>query len=112
LTPLQHAEGDLRAQVLRDVREVMRERTREAWLARFADADVCLTTIYKAEEVAADPHVTARGTIATVAGIRHVTPPGGEVREAPALGADTDAVLEEAGIGADERARLRATKVI
>ena len=112
LTPLQHAEGDARARVLRDVREVMRRRTREEWLARFADADVCLTTIYKPEEVAADPHVSARGTMAPIAGISHVTPPGGEVRAAPALGADTDAILDAAGIGAAERERLRAMRVI
>src|SRR6185436_623337 len=31
---------------------------------------------------------------------------------APALGADTDRVLEEAGIPADERDRLRAARVI
>ena len=112
LTPLQHAEGDERARVLRDVREVMRGRTRAEWLARFADADVCLTTIYQPEEVAADPHVAARGVMTSRSGVTHVIPPGGEVRSAPALGADTDAVLEAAGIDAAERARLRATDVI
>jgi len=112
LTLLQHVEGDPRARVLREVRDVMRSRTRDEWLAHFAGTDVCLTTIYKPEEVAADPHVTARGTVTTVAGIRHVTPPGGEVRPAPALGADTDAILDAAGIGAVERERLRAIRVI
>ena len=112
LIPLQHAEGEERARVLRDVRGVMRTRTRDDWLARFAGADVCLTTIYKPEEVAADPHVVARGVVSTRAGIVHVTPPGGEVRSAPALGADTDALLEAAGIDAAERARLRAARVI
>jgi alpha-methylacyl-CoA racemase len=112
LVPLQHADGDERSRVLRDVRGVMRARTRDEWLARFAGADVCLTTVYTPEEVAADPHVVARGTMTHVAGIRHVTPSGGEVRPAPALGADTDAVLDTAGIGAAERARLRAAGVI
>jgi len=112
LTLLQHVEGDPRARVLREVRDVMRSRTRDEWLAHFAGTDVCLTTIYKPEEVAADPHVTARGTVATVAGIRHVTPPGDEVRPAPALGADTDAILDAAGIGAAERGRLRVAGVI
>ena len=46
----------------------MRSRTRDEWLAHFAGTDVCLTTIYKPDEVAADPHVTARGTAATVPG--------------------------------------------
>ena len=51
---------------LREVRDVMRSRTRDEWLARFADADVCLTTIYTPEEVAADPHVAARGVMTRV----------------------------------------------
>jgi alpha-methylacyl-CoA racemase len=99
LVPLQHAQGEERARVLKDVRHVMRGRTREEWLTAFADADVCLTTIYTPEEVAGDPHVVARG---------EETP----VRLARALGADTDAVLEVAGIDAAERARLRAKGVL
>ena len=95
-----------------EVRARLRTRTHDQWLAHFDGADVCLTTIYTPEEVAADPHVVARGVVSTRAGITHVTPPAGEVRSAPALGADTDAVLEAAGIDAAERARLRAKGVI
>jgi crotonobetainyl-CoA:carnitine CoA-transferase CaiB-like acyl-CoA transferase len=112
LTRLQHAEDLERARVLGVVRDVMRSRTRDEWLAQFAGADVCLTTIYKPEEVAADPHLVARGVVPNVSGIAHVTPPGGQVRPAPALGADTDAVLDDAGIGAAERSRLRTAGVI
>jgi crotonobetainyl-CoA:carnitine CoA-transferase CaiB-like acyl-CoA transferase len=112
LVALQHADGEERARVLREVRQVMRTRTRDEWLARFADADVCLTTVYKPEEIAADPHVVARGVVTPRDGVTHVTPSGGEVRRAPALGADTDAVLEAAGIDAAGRARLRAARVI
>jgi crotonobetainyl-CoA:carnitine CoA-transferase CaiB-like acyl-CoA transferase len=99
LVPLQHAQGAERERVVRDVRDVMRTRTRDEWLARFADADVCLTTIYTPAEVASDPHVIARAETQRAAA-------------APSLGADTDAVLEEAGISADERDRLRAARVI
>ena len=99
LVPLQHAQGAERERVVREVREVMRERTRSEWLARFADDDVCLTTIYGPAEVASDPHVVARGEARRVVA-------------APALGADTDAVLEEAGISAAERDRLRSAHVI
>ena len=61
LVPLQHAQGEERARVVNEVREAMRGRTRDEWLSAFADADVCLTTIYTPEEVAGDPHVVARG---------------------------------------------------
>ena len=58
-----------------DVRARMRTRTHDAWLAHFDRADVCLTTIYRPEEVAADPHIVARGAM-----------PGKDGRPAPALG--------------------------
>ena len=100
LAPLQHATGGERTRVLEEVRAVMRGRTRDEWLARFADADVCLTTVYTPDEAQGDPHVAVRRR--------------GEPNRpaAPALGADTDAVLEEAGVGAETRARLRACRVI
>ena len=99
LIALQHAHGDERTWVESEVRRVMLGLTRDEWLARFADADVCLTPIYTPEEVTADPHVKVRLKDTTQAG-------------APALGADTDAVLEAAGIDAAERMRLRATGIL
>ena len=100
LGALQHAQGDERTWVESEVRRIMLGLTRDEWLARFAHADVCLTPIYTPHEVAADPHVKAGPT----ADARHAS--------APALGADTDAVLEAAGIDAAHRARLRAAGVL
>jgi alpha-methylacyl-CoA racemase len=112
LAPLQHAQGDEGARVLREVRAVMRSRSRDEWLAGFAGADVCLTPIYTLEQALADPQVVARGLVAHDAGTAYITAPHAEVRRAPALGADTDAVLDAVGIGAVERKRLRAAGVI
>jgi alpha-methylacyl-CoA racemase len=84
-----------------DVRARLRTRTHDAWLAHFKDADVCLTTVYRPEEIAADPHIAARGSM-----------PGRDGRPAPALGEHTDELLEAAGIDATHRARLRATGVV
>ena len=91
--PLTATEADVRARI--------RTRSHDAWLAHFDDADVCLTTIYAPEEVAADPHVAARQAMA-----------GGNRRPAPALGADTDAILDAAGVDAAQRERLRAAGVV
>jgi crotonobetainyl-CoA:carnitine CoA-transferase CaiB-like acyl-CoA transferase len=102
LIPLQHAPADLQQRVVDDVRAIMRTRTRAEWLDAFADADVCLTPIYTADEVARDPHVLSRGALQRDAALG----------AAPALGADTDAVLEAAGIDGHERTRLRAAAVI
>ena len=85
------------------VRGVMRTRTRAEWLERFSDADVCLTTVHTPAEASTDPHLAARG-------VAVATP--GAAPSAPALGADTDALLDAAGIDAAERARLRAAGVI
>jgi alpha-methylacyl-CoA racemase len=84
---------------LNEVRASIRARTRADWLERFAGDDVCLTAIGTPEEAIADPHV--RATLPA--------PAGGP---APALGADTDAVLEQAGIDAAARVALRAAGVI
>jgi alpha-methylacyl-CoA racemase len=112
LGPLQHAQGDERVRVLRDVRAVMRGRTRDEWLARFADADVCLSTIHTLDEAFADPHVADRGVVSREDQVVYVTAPHVQIRPAPALGADTDDLLEAAGIDAAERGRLRAAGVI
>jgi crotonobetainyl-CoA:carnitine CoA-transferase CaiB-like acyl-CoA transferase len=99
LVALQHAHGDERTWVESEVRRAMLGLTRDEWLARFSDADACLTPIYTPEEVAADPHVQSR-----LRAEPHAS--------APALGADTDAVLEAAGIDAAERMRLRAAGIL
>ena len=112
LIPLQHAEGDERTRVLSTVRDIIRLRTRDEWLARFAGADVCLTPVNSGDEGLGDPHVKARGLVTRDRGITYITPPHGAVRPAPALGADTDAVLDEVGIEPARRARLRANKTV
>ena len=99
LTPLQDAAEPERTRVLHEVRAVLRTRTRTAWLQRFAGDDVCLTPISTPDETMADPHVRA-------------TSPVLADTSAPVLGADTDAVLEQAGIDAGARASLRAAGVI
>ena len=112
LASLQHAQGDERARVFGEVCDIIRGRTRDEWLARFAGADVCLTPVNSLGEGLSDPHVVARGVVARAGGTTYITPPHAAVRPAPALGADTDAVLEEAGIDGATRARLRANKVV
>ena len=84
------------------MRARMRSRTRDEWLAHFADADVCLTTVSTPDEARNDPHLATRA-----AAVQE-----GESEPAPALGASTDAVLEAAGFDAAARGRLRASGVI
>jgi crotonobetainyl-CoA:carnitine CoA-transferase CaiB-like acyl-CoA transferase len=124
----QQAQGEDQAAVLDDVRRVMRTRTCDEWLRLFADDDVCLTPINTVAEAMADPHIAARGAVTRADGTTYITAPitvtgdatpegwdaarGVPIRPAPALGADTDDVLEDAGIDADRRATLRRDGVI
>ena len=93
-------------------------RTTAEWIERLR-GHVPVAPVYDVEETLADPHVLAREMV-----IELEHPVFGRIREtgcpikvagvapryapASALGADTAAVLAEAGIGADELARLRA----
>jgi alpha-methylacyl-CoA racemase len=112
LAARQDATGAERHRIWSEVRAIMRTRTRDEWLAVFGDADVCLTEVATRDEALDDPHFAARGLIARHEGVTYVTSPGIDVRPSPALGADTDRVLDDAGIDASERARLRSGGVI
>jgi len=112
LVALQFARGDERTRVLEDVTSILKTRTCAEWLAQFAAVDACLTPVYTRDSTRADPHIAARGVLAEDRGIVYITPPGVRVSPAPALGADTDDVLEAAGIDATRRAALRAASVI
>jgi len=75
-----------------ELRALMRTRSRDEWLALFEGVDVCLTPV-------------VNETDGGVSGFRRTA-------AAPALGADTDTVLASCGIAANDRARLRASRVI
>ena len=81
--------------------------------------------VYSAADIHADPHFRERGLLVEHTDEVHgrVTVPGivpklsgtpGTIRQAArwTVGADTDAVLEELGVGRDERAELRAEGVV
>jgi formyl-CoA transferase len=87
-------------------------------------AQVPAGKIYTVADIAADPHYAARGMLQTVAmadgsalTVPGVVPklsatPGGQWRQAPALGADSEAVLREVGLTEEQIAALRVRGVI
>lgn len=93
-------------------------------LAALDAAQVPAGKIYTVADIAADPHYAARGMLQTVAmedGSALMVPgvvprlsatPGGQWRQAPALGADSEAVLREVGLTDGQIAALRARGVI
>jgi formyl-CoA transferase len=96
----------------------------DAVLAALDAAGVPAGKIYTVADIAADPHYAARGMLQQVEmsdGSRLAVPgiipklsltPGGQRRNAPALGQDTDRVLREVGLTEAQIDALRARGVI
>jgi len=101
-----------------------KQRTVQEVLEVLAAAGVPAGRIYTVADIAADPHYAARGMLQqvrldggeplTVPGIvpKLSRTPGGQHRNAPALGQDTDAVLREVGLSEEQIAALKSRGVI
>lgn len=99
-------------------------RTRDEWVAQFADKDACLAPVLDLAEALADQSAAARGMVCDVAGVAPTRPwvsrvaprltrtPGRSLGPAPGLGADTDVVLGELGRSTDDIAALRAVGAV
>jgi alpha-methylacyl-CoA racemase len=95
-------------------------RSRDEWTALFEGRGACVTPVLSFAEAVAHPHNAARGTyIVDGAGTIQPAPaprflgtPTAPPQPAPAAGADTDAVLAEAGLGPAEIEELRAQGVV
>ncbi|NKY43640.1 CaiB/BaiF CoA transferase family protein [Nocardia cerradoensis] len=89
-------------------------RTRAEWTEIFADIDTCVSPVLSPAEAVTHPHYVARNGFLEVAGRPHPAPaprfghhPRSDPRPAPAIGADTDAILAELGLSPDEVAATR-----
>jgi crotonobetainyl-CoA:carnitine CoA-transferase CaiB-like acyl-CoA transferase len=103
---------------------VLRSRTKADWLAALQVAKVPCGPINDLAEVFADPQVQARGMTARVphplsdtlelvtSPIRLSATPARVRRAPPLLGQHTDEVLQEIGVDAAERERLRALGIV
>ncbi len=96
----------------------------DAALVVLEKAGVPAGKIYTVADIAADPHYAARGMLQPLQmhdGSQLLVPgfvpklsatPGGHRRNAPSLGQDTEAVLEEIGLSADQIAALKARGIV
>ena len=100
-----------------ELETVFRQKTRAEWLALFANNDACVEPVNSVEEMLVDPQVQARGYVR----MKNGKPVGmrspfvfarGERPPAPALGADTRALLREIGVDDEEIQALAERRVI
>jgi len=89
---------------------------RAHWCALLEGSDVCFAPVLTLAEAPGHAHAVARGGFVTVDGVVQAAPAPRFSRSQPdtprppvAPGADTDALLAEAGFSADEIAALRAS---
>jgi crotonobetainyl-CoA:carnitine CoA-transferase CaiB-like acyl-CoA transferase len=113
------ATGEAGQRARADVAEIFRSRTQREWIRLFDPVDCCVTPVLRLEESLEDAHLVARGMVTEVAGVRQFAPPvrlsefePAAFAPAPSAGADSDRVLAQLGIDADEIDRLRAAGVI
>jgi len=100
-----------------EVEAIFKSKTRAEWLALFADNDACVEPVNSVQEMLSDPQVRARGHVR----LKDGQPVGmhspfafarQERSPAPALGADTRALLQEIGVSDEEIDALAARKII
>jgi alpha-methylacyl-CoA racemase len=101
------------------IQAVLATATRDEWVRRLAGRDVCFAPVLTHEEAAAHPHVVARGALVAGSGSPQAAPaprlsrtPAPPPRPTRPPGADTHAVLGDAGLSADRIAALTAAGVV
>ncbi|HUP92364.1 MAG TPA: CoA transferase [Solimonas sp.] len=113
------APGKAGAALREEIAALFRSKPRDEWDRLLADKDCCVSAILSPDEVLVNEHVLARGMVRQLHGkpafgspIRlHGAPVTGP-SPAPGLGADTVAVLEQAGVDAGRLAALRAARAV
>ncbi len=100
-----------------ELEAIFAERTREDWAALGRETDVCLTPVLEGDEPRGDPQLASRGlfgaeTFPTLGTPVLVDGARAAPRPAPALGSDTDRVLQECGFTEGEIAALRAQGLV
>ena len=77
-------------------------RTRDEWMDVFDGTDACVSPVLSLAEAAVQPHLVARQTLTTLAGVTQAAPaprfsrtPAGPISRPPTPGADSEAVVQD-----------------
>lgn len=113
-------------EVIADVKEIMRGKTRDEWVEFFASSDICFTPVLTLEEMCEQPQVVAREMILKLRNVRNSgkdvaltgvpvklsETPGKAVLTFPKLGEHNEEILTAMGFSAADMERLRRDGVI
>ncbi len=118
---------DAQREVIGEIGEIMLEKTRDEWVAFFADSDICFTPVLELDEVCQHPQVLSRDMIIqmedfggtgkdiclTGIPVKLSETPGQVKLQFPALGEHNAEVLAEVGgFSSEEIKQLQADAVI
>lgn len=100
-----------------ELETIFKQKTRAEWLSRFAGSDACVEPVNSLEEMLVDPQIQARGYVhmegGQPVGMRSPFVFAREDRSpAPALGADTRALLREIGTRDEEIDSLAEKRIV
>ena len=119
LAPFGLAIGSKGAWAREELAALLAAQTLAHWTGVFDAVDCCVTPVLTMTEAMQQVQLMARGMLVDVDGMPQFSPPYqisefalGAARPAPAVGQDSQAILEEAGLNAAEISDLRATGVI
>lgn len=115
-----------RREIMENIRTLMKEKTRDEWVAFFADSDICFTPVLTVEEMCEHPQVAAREMIIKVPDIggsghevvltglpvKLSDTPGTIKLTFPNLGEHNEEILLAAGYTAAEIEEFHQNKVI
>jgi crotonobetainyl-CoA:carnitine CoA-transferase CaiB-like acyl-CoA transferase len=108
------APPETQAKVRDEIQAVLATRTRDEWELVFAGCDACVEPVLSPDELARHPQHVARELFFKIGELEQVRTPFGSAhghRAPPALGADSAAILVEAGFSDSEVAALRTAGV-
>jgi len=103
------APGPHQARIGAELTKIFRSKTLAEWSAFADEVDCCLEPVLTPEEARSEPQHVARGVFVERAGLPHIRTPVAAPAEGPApkQGADTNAILKDAGFDDEAIAALR-----
>ncbi|MBE0480765.1 MAG: CoA transferase [Dehalococcoidia bacterium] len=124
LIPYHHAKGEKLGEVHAEIQDAFLSKTRDEWFEIMRQADTCVSPVLELDEVVNNPHFAARGMFPAYEhpSLGSVTQLGfpiklsespAEFRNfAPAIGQDTDGIMQRLGYNPEEIASLRQSGAV